>query len=140
MELVYIKNTVDNKYWLCRGKEPLHDIKINIRLNSVLEDIKIAINTLYFLLFNCFIKNMSITKNFKETANFCQIMKQPKPGLNTIVNIFRKFRKKIKEFYHKNLDAKLLGFEPSDNGVPQVEIDESEVVGKKLRRYFGCSA
>lgn len=102
MELVYTKNSIDNKYWRCRGKDPLHDTKINIRLNSVFEDIKVSINTLFFLLFNCFIKNMSISKTFKETENFCQIMKQPKPGLNTIVKIFRKFRKKIKEFYHKN--------------------------------------
>lgn len=64
MELVYTNNTIDNKYWRCRGKVPLHDKKINIRLNSVCEDIKVSINTLYFLLFNCFIKNMSISNTY----------------------------------------------------------------------------
>ena len=45
-------------------------------------------------------------------------MKQPKPGLYCIVNIFKKFKKKIKEFYHKNWNTNLLGFESFEDGVP----------------------
>ena len=33
MTMVNTKDTVDNKYWRCRGKEPTQYQKINIRIN-----------------------------------------------------------------------------------------------------------
>ena len=56
-------------------------------------------------------------------------MNQPKPSLKTIIKVFRKFRCKIKEYYHKQWDNTPLGIEPPDeDGVPKVEIDQSEVI------------
>ena len=101
MTMVNTKDTIDNKYWRCMGKEPAHDQKINIRINSIFEGFKVQLNTLYYLLFHCFVKNYSIKKAYCETSYFCKVMNQPKPCLKTIVKIFRAFRTKIKEYYHK---------------------------------------
>ena len=104
--------------------------KINIRINSVFEGFKVALNTLYFLIFKCFAKNMNIKKTHIEAANFCKIMNQPKPSLKTIIKVFRKLRCKIKEYYHKQWDNTPLGLEPTDEvGIAKVEIDESEIIG-----------
>ena len=92
--MVNIKDTVDNKYWRCRGKEPAHDQKINIRINSIFEGIKVQLNTLYYLIFHCFAKNYSIKKAYYESSYFCKVMNQPKPTLKTIVKIFRVLEQK----------------------------------------------
>lgn len=72
---------------------------------------------------------MSIKKTHIEVSNFCTIMKQPKPFLKTIIKVFRKFHSKIKEFYLKKWELTPMGMEPIDEGVPKIEIDESEVFG-----------
>ena len=41
MSMVNTKDTVDNKYWRCRGKEPDNDQKENIRINSIFEGFKV---------------------------------------------------------------------------------------------------
>ena len=94
MTMVNTKDTVNNKYWRCRVKEPAHDQKINIRINSIFEGFKVQLNTLYYLLFHCFVKNYSIKKAYSETSYFCKVMNQPKSCLKTIVKIFRVFRTK----------------------------------------------
>ena len=40
--------------WRCRGAGGNHDVKINLRKNSCLENLHINIKTLYFLIFHCF--------------------------------------------------------------------------------------
>ena len=60
MTMFNTKDTVDNKYWRCRGKEPAQDQKISIRINSIFEGFKVQLNSLYYLLFHCFVKSHSI--------------------------------------------------------------------------------
>lgn len=59
--------------------------------------------------------------------------------MKTLVKIFRVFRTKIKECYHNKWKEHQLGIEPTDEGVPKVEIDESEVIGnsQKILWMFG---
>ena len=54
MTLQKNKQYIDRFCFRCRGKTPNHDIKENIRNNSIFNDIKIPINVIYNLLFNCF--------------------------------------------------------------------------------------
>lgn len=58
------KDTVEKKIWQSRSNHPSHDIKTNIRIGSVYENIKVSINTLYYIVFNCFIKNFRIRKAY----------------------------------------------------------------------------
>ena len=52
MKLSYSSNYIDGIYWRCRNKTPtIHDIKINIRINSVYENLRIPIKILYFITF-----------------------------------------------------------------------------------------
>ena len=48
---------------------------------------------------------------------------------NTINKIFQNLRNKIRINMHNEWKEKLLGLEPSDNGVARVEIDESKIIG-----------
>ena len=45
---------MDNYIWRCRSRNPSHDTKINIRINSTLEDCRYSLQIIYFLLFYCF--------------------------------------------------------------------------------------
>ena len=51
-----VKNSqkLDNYIWRCRSRNPSHDTKINIRINSTLEDCRYSLQIIYFLLFYCF--------------------------------------------------------------------------------------
>ena len=55
-ELVKDSQKIDNYIWRCRCRNPSHDTKINIRINSVLEDCRYSLQQIYFLLFYCFIE------------------------------------------------------------------------------------
>ena len=53
--------------WFCfryRNKASPHDEKVNIRKKIIFSDIKIPINVIYNLTFNCFLKNMGINKSY----------------------------------------------------------------------------
>ena len=139
MKLTDSNDTIDKKVWRCRSTHPNHDAKRNIRMGSVFENIKVPINTLYYMTFYCFMKNYSIRKTFIEMERFCNIMGQPKPNNNTIIKIFRILRNYIKKFYHNYWKKNLLGLEPAEEGLPRIEIDESEVIGnsQKILWMFG---
>ena len=53
-KIVKENQTVDKLIWRCRSRNPNHDIKINIRKESILEDNHQNIQIIYFLLFYCF--------------------------------------------------------------------------------------
>ena len=76
-KLEYNKQYIDNYYFRCRNKSPNHDIKENIRKNSIFSDIKIPINVIYNLLFNCFLKNIGINKSVINNNNFCSKLVLP---------------------------------------------------------------
>ena len=133
MKMEYNKQYIDNYCFRCRSKSPIHDIKVNIRNNSIFSDIKIPINVIYNLLFNCFLKNIGINKSFINNSEFCSKLGLPKTTYNTIVKFFRILREKIRLKYHKNWNETPLGTEPDDTGVSRIEIDESSIIGNEQK-------
>lgn len=85
MIMEYNKQYIDNYCYRCRSKSPIHDIKVNIRNNSIFSDIRIPINIIYNLLFNCFLKNIGINKTFINNSDFCSKLGLPKTTFNTII-------------------------------------------------------
>ena len=71
------KQYLDRFCFRCRSKAPPHDVKINIHKNSIFSDTKISINVIYNLIFNCFLKNMGINKNYIENSYFCKKLGVP---------------------------------------------------------------
>ena len=60
MKMEYNKQYIDNYCYRCQLKviSPIHNIKENIRNNSIFSEIKIPIKVIYNLLVNCFLKNI----------------------------------------------------------------------------------
>ena len=77
MIMEYNKQYIDNYCFRCRSKSPNHEIKENIRKNSIFSEIKIPINVIYNLLFNCFLKNIGINKSVINNNNFCSKLVLP---------------------------------------------------------------
>ena len=55
---------------------------------------------------------------------------------NTINKIFQNLSNKIRINMHKEWKNKILGCEPSDNGVARVEIDESKIIGNYAKTIW----
>ena len=66
MKLENNKNYMDEKIWRCQSKQSLHDEKVNIRKNSVIENINIPLPIIYFLILYCFIEKYSLDKSYIE--------------------------------------------------------------------------
>ena len=69
MTVEYNNNYLDKRIWRCRSKALKQDIKINIRSNSIYENIKINLKIIYFITFYCFINNYSIESTLIEVNN-----------------------------------------------------------------------
>ena len=125
------KNAIylDKFCWRCRSQNPLHDIKLNIRKNSIYEDIKSPINALYYLTFNCFMKNMSINKSTNQVKEFCKALHIANISNKLIIKLYRILRAKIKRSFHSIWSHNLLALEPAEDGHPSIEIDESSIIG-----------
>ena len=101
---IYSKNMIlsnnnlyaDGKIWRCRGGIPPHDIKINIRTNSIFENINIQILILYFITFFFFIKNLLLEKAFTETNNNKEILGNNTVTINGISKIYTLLREKLR--------------------------------------------
>ena len=78
--------------WRCRSSNLLHDIKKNIRRDSIFESINVRINVIYYLTFNCFLNHYSINQTYISNENFCSIMGISKTARNIIVDLFQYFR------------------------------------------------
>ena len=63
-------DAIDRIVWRCHKRKPAHDIKINIRKDSIFESFQIKIQVLYFLLFFCFSENIGINKTYEKCKNF----------------------------------------------------------------------
>ena len=59
-------NYMDEKVWRCRSKINKHDVKINIRENSVFQFINITLPVIYLITFYFFTEKYSIEKSFIE--------------------------------------------------------------------------
>ena len=76
----------------CRSKNPTHNIKENIRKNSIFSDINIPINSKYNLTFNCFLKNIDVNKTYINNLSFCDKIRAPKTIPESIIKLFRQLR------------------------------------------------
>ena len=131
MKMEYIKQYIDNYCYRC--KSPIHDIKIKIRNNSIFSDITIPINVIYYLLYNCFFKNIGTNKSYIYNGEFCSKLVSPKTTFNTIIKFSRILREKIRMKYHKIWNETPLGIEPDDTGVSRIEIAESTIIGNEQK-------
>ena len=120
---------IDDYVFRCRVNNPNHDIKINLSKNSIFENIKLNINTIHYLIYNCFLENYSLDTPYTRIHNFCDILNNPKPNKHSIARLFRILRNKIKIYYHKQWKNEPLGIEPAENRKSRIEIDESKVIG-----------
>ena len=119
---------IDDYFFRCRSNSPKHDMKINFRKNSIFENIKLNINTIHYLIYNCFLENYSLDTAYTRIHNFCDILNNHKQNKHTIVRLFRILKNKIKIYYHTKRKNEPLGIEPAENGKSRIEIDESKVI------------
>ena len=61
---------IDKYCWRCHSNGALFDLKINIRTASFFNGIRIQLNVLYYLIYNCFVNQYSISKTYNEILNF----------------------------------------------------------------------
>ena len=123
------KNYIDKYFWRYRGKDPIHDIRTNIRINSIFENLKTPLNVIYYLTFHCFLKNMSIKNSLINITEFCKIMNIENVSNKQIIKLYRLLRNIIKKNYHLMWIREPLALEPAEQGYPCVEIDETSVIG-----------
>ena len=92
---------------------------------------RIPLNGLNYLIYNCFINQYTIKQSFNEILKFLDIMKMQNISQNLIIKIFRQLRQLIKVYYHKYLEHNPLGAEPGENCKCLIEINESKVIGNE---------
>ena len=129
MKLVGDKSYIDKFIFRCRSINPNHDIKLNLRNGTIFENIQIPINLIYYLVFSCFIDNISINKTEAKMKAFCKKSDISNISKSNIIKLFRLVRNKIKINMHNSWRSKLLGLEPTVRGYPEIEIDESHIIG-----------
>lgn len=71
-QLLKENQAIDEYVWRCRGHNPKHDTKINIRTQSFLEGLHINIQILYFVIFHCFVEAKSLNETKIETNEFAK--------------------------------------------------------------------
>ena len=126
----------DGFIWRCRSNFPKHDIKINIRRESIFENINIPIPVLHFITFYCFLENYSIDKTLIECNNNKNLFENYTISKPSIIKIYNILRNKIKIEMHKNWKNKLLGESITEKGFAAIEIDESEIIGNSEIIYW----
>ena len=128
MVLINNNSYLDRKCYRCRKNTPKHDIKYPIRKGTFLENIRIELVTIYFLIFDCFLNNYSANKTFIEFLKFKEIISVGDLSLQNIQKFYRSLRKKIMIKMHHIWSENPLAKEPAEGGVPRVEIDESKII------------
>ena len=134
-------DAIDRLVWRCHKRKPAHDIKINIRKDSIFEAFQIKIPILYFLLFFCFSENVGINKAYEKCKNFCDQLGETAVTPASITKFFSLVRDKIRIKMHKIWEKELLGIEINPEfGYPAVEIDESKIIssGEEIYWMFGA--
>ena len=109
MVMVNDNSTIDKKIFRCRGNNPKHDIKINIRKNSIYEEFQIPLFILYYLTLECFIFNKGVNKSLIEIDEICKKINKPSTSNKTIIKLFQMLREKIRIKYHEEWKKKPLG-------------------------------
>ena len=130
------KNYLDGKVWRCRSKIDKHDVKVNIRENSVFEYINIPLPNIYFLIIYCFIEKYSIDKSYIEIKDNQNLFGDKNCTKNSISKLYSLLRERIKNSMHKIWKNNMMGDNITEKGYPVFEIDESEIIGNNEVIYW----
>ena len=116
-----------------------HDIKINIRNESIFSLMKCDLRILYFIIFNNFTKNNSVNSTFRNCKEFCKDLKLETISRKYIGKIFNIIRHKIMENTHSYWNNNYMGMESGVDGKSRIEIDESKLItfDNNIRWMFG---
>ena len=90
----------------------------------------------HFLIYDCFLYNLSANKAFIEYQKFKEIIEVGDYSLLNIQKFYRKIRSRIKERMHKEWKQVKLASEPCNGGIPRVEIDESKIIGNSEKVFY----
>ena len=140
MNIVDHKASTDKVIWRCHKRINPHDIKINIRNDSIFEGFQSKINVLYFLLYLYFLENLSIIESLNKCNDFCSQIGETGTTAQTISNFYAKVRDKIRVKMHKSLEKEPIGVEINDKlGYASIEIDERKIIsqGNEIYWMFG---
>lgn len=136
MKIVNEKTFLDKICFRCIKRNPKHDVKISIRKNTFLEDIRINMISLFFLIFDCFINKLSANKAMIEFKNFQEQIDVDNVSISNIQKLFRVLRNKIKIKMHNDWKNNPLATEPYSDGISRVEIDESKIISNNDKTYY----
>ena len=137
-KMVKDNQKLDKFVWRCRSRNPNHDTKLNLRINSVFEESRYSIQIIYFLLFYCFTEKKSINSTLTECESFSKQVGVVGINKQSIINFFAYIRKILKNKMHSNWSKSLLGEDGilDKNGYISCEIDESEIIGNSNVIYW----
>ena len=93
---------------LKKGLE-LHNIKVNIRNNSIFSSFKTDIRLLYFLLFYNFVENKSVKESYLNCKELSKQLKIENMSRKLVSKFFNIIRIKIKNKMHKKWNENMLG-------------------------------
>lgn len=127
---------IDKICFRCRKKNPYHDIKINIRKDSIFENVRMSLISIYFLIYECFITYKSISKATQEHQEFIKHIDVESVSQQNISKLFSLLRTQIRIKMHENWKNNILGYDISEGGVPRLEIDESKIIGNQNKVYW----
>ena len=127
---------LDKIMFRCRSKNPSHDIKINIRKDSIFENVRMSLVSIYFLIYECFINNKSIAKSYIEYQEFKNHINVDSISQIIISKLYSILRTQIRKTMHANWSINMLGENISTGGVPRLEIDESKIIGNQNKVYW----
>ena len=118
MKLENNKNYMDEKIWRCRSKQLIHDEKVNIRKNSVIENINIPLPIIYFIIKCCFIEKYSLDKSFIEINEKKNLFGNKTCTKASIGKLYSLLREKIKNTMHNLWRNNKMGNNISSEGYP----------------------
>ena len=87
MKMVANQNYADGKLWRCRANTSYHDVKYNIRKESILEKTNLPLQVIYFLTF--------IEKSYIEISNNKNLIDNHTVSKESISNLYQILRNKI---------------------------------------------
>jgi hypothetical protein len=135
--MVSNKASIDKLIWRCHKRNPSHDIKINIREGSIFEGFQIKIPILYFLMYFCFIENISINSALIKCNDFCYQVGEGGITAQSIINFYSVVREKLRAKMHRQWEKDLIGIKINDNlGYSSIEIDESKIISSGQEIYW----
>ena len=126
---------LDRECFRCKKSNPSHDIKINLRKNSIFEEIKMNLISIFFIIYECFLNNISANKAKLEFSEFKKHIDVPDISKNNINKLYSKLRNVIKLRMHETWKKEPLCYN-IDGEIPRVEIDESKLIANQEKTYW----